>query len=98
MEYFLDRVHKSERDFATWTFTVYPKDRDYDEDKMIESALAFLHNEHFDPSYRRRWRVVIVVPVDDLSPPNSPVSATLRCPSCQTVLLDGSQCDCTKYD
>ncbi len=28
----------------------------------------------------------------------TPMSPTLRCPTCRDALLDGSQCDCTKYD
>lgn len=35
---------------------------------------------------------------DDPNAEDPPVFLILRCPACQTALLDGSQCDCSKYD
>lgn len=77
--------------WATNTVKVYTTNPNVDKQGLVaicrKLAIA-------DPllAWNRQWNYEIVVEEREA------VGSVLRCDACQTELLDGTQCDCTKYD
>ncbi len=72
------------------------KDCKYDDETIIQAVQARRLVVLMDKEWL--FEVVRDPDNDDPNAEDPPVFLILRCPACQDALLDGSQCDCTKYD
>lgn len=68
----------------------------YDDETIIQAVQARRSAVLMDKEWL--FEVVRDPDNDDPNAEDPPVFLILRCPACQDALLDGSQCDCTKYD